>query len=405
MPALDAFVVHLRHELRNPVNAIVGYSQLLLEEARGEAISEAARLDLAHIEAAGLQLSRLIGEILDPAHSAYAEISEYAVRLRHAVRTPVTSVQGYAELILEEVEGTPLAEDLHRIHSAAGHLLEVTDAIERLYLVGSGETSRRSGDSPPTGVEMAAALEQPPETSSGGGVVLIIEDEENNRALLARRLQRQGHHVILAGNGREGLAIAENTAVDVILLDILMPELSGYEVLARLKENEALREIPVLMITALDDAASVIRCIGLGAEDYLAKPFDPLLLRARVSSCLRKKRTRDFECVFLRAVAAVTAAATTIEAGAFDPSSLDDVGRRPDALGNLARLFQRLGVEVAARERRLREQVQQLTVEIDQRKKDAQVAEITESEYFRGLVERVRGLSSRPSRRADRMPR
>jgi DNA-binding response OmpR family regulator len=405
MAALDAFIVHMRHELRNPVNAIVGYSQLLLEEEHGEDLSEAGRRDLGHIEATGLQLTRLIGEILDPVGSPDADISEYAVRLRHAVRTPVTSVQGYAELILEDVEGKPIGEDLHRIHSAAGRLVELTDAIERLYLLRSGATTLEPGESPPTAVEIAAALEQPSDTTSGGGVVLVIDDEENNRALLARRLQRQGHRVVLAAGGREGLALALGAAVDVILLDILMPDLSGYDVLARLKESDALKEIPVLMITALDDRDSVIRCIGMGAEDYLAKPFDPLLLRARVSSCLSQKRARDFERAFLRSVAVVTSAATAVEAGTFDPSSLDAVGRRPDALGNLARLFRRMGVEVATRERRLCEEVQQLTIQIDERKKDAQVAEITESEYFRGLVERVRGLSSRPSRRSDTIPK
>ena len=398
MAGLEAFVVHMRHELRNPVNAILGYSQLLLDEADGEALSASGRRDLTQIEAAGRQLSRLIDEILDPVGAPEADIAQYAVRLRHALRTPLTSVQGYAELILEEVEGSPVAEDLHRIHAAAGQLVTLTDAIERLYLLRSGAASLAPGDSPPEAVEAAATLEQASEAGSGGGLVLVIDDQEVNRALLERRLQRQGHRVVLAEGGQQGLELARSLAVDVILLDILMPDLSGYEVLARLKASDALKDIPVLMITALDDPASVIRCIGLGAEDYLAKPFDPLLLRARVSSCLSRKRARDFELAYLRGVAAVTSAATAVEAGDFDPSSLDEVGRRSDALGHLARLFQRMGVEVAARERRLREQVQQLTIAIDHRKKAAQVAEITESDYFRGLQERVRGLSSR---RAD----
>jgi hypothetical protein len=102
---------------------------------------------------------------------------------------------------------------------------------------------------------------------------------------------------------------------------------------------------------------------------------------------------------YLGGVAAVTSAATAVTAGNFDPASLEDVGRRPDALGNLARLFGRMGIEVAARERRLREQVEQLTIAIDEQKKAAQVAEITDTEYFRDLQERVRGLSSRRSER------
>lgn len=103
---------------------------------------------------------------------------------------------------------------------------------------------------------------------------------------------------------------------------------------------------------------------------------------------------------YLRGVAAVTSAATAVTAGTFQPTILDDVGRRPDALGNLARLFQRMGIEVAARERRLRDQVEQLTIAIDERKKAEQVAAITDSDYFRDLQERVNGLSSRRAARA-----
>ena len=163
--------------------------------------------------------------------------------------------------------------------------------------------------------------------------------------------------------------MAAREPVDLILLDVLMPGLSGYEVLSRLKADAALREIPVLMISALDQTASVTRCIALGADDYLTKPFDPLVLRARVNSCLRKKWARDFELAYLRGVGKVTAAALAVEAGSFTPESLDDVGERADPLGNLARLFQRMGVEVAARERRLRDQVEQLVIAIDEKTK------------------------------------
>jgi DNA-binding response OmpR family regulator len=394
---LDAFVVHMRHELHTPVNAILGYSQLLLEETDGGPLSEAGRRDLARIAAAGRQLSRLIGEILDPTSSPDADITEYAVRLRHALRTPVTSVQGYAEILLEEVEGVPMADDLRRIHSAAAHLVDLSDAVERLYLLRSGAAAVKSEESPPEAVAAAAVLDRPSETSGGAGTVLVIDDDESNRTLLARRLERQGHRVLLARGGRDGLTFAQHEAVDVILLDILMPDLSGYEVLARLKESDGTKEIPVLMITGLDDPSSVSRCIVLGAEDYLAKPFDPLLLRARISSCLSKKRARDFELAYLRGVAALTTAAATIEAGTFDSTSLDEVGCRPDTLGNLARLVRRMAVEVAMREQRLRQQVHQLTIEIDERKKAAQVAEITESDYFRELQKRASGLTSRRS--------
>ena len=161
----------------------------------------------------------------------------------------------------------------------------------------------------------------------------MIDDEEINRDLLTRRLAHQGHGVFAADRGEAGLALAARERVDLILLDVLMPGLSGYEVLSRIKADADLREIPVLMISALDQTASVTRCIALGADDYLTKPFDPLILRARVNSCLRKKWARDFELAYLRGVEKVTAAALAVEAGSFVPDSLDDVGRAVRSAG------------------------------------------------------------------------
>jgi two-component system, cell cycle response regulator len=204
---------------------------------------------------------------------------------------------------------------------------------------------------------------------------------------------------LTADTGEAGLAIAAAQSVDAILLDVVMPGLSGYEVLARLKQDANLRETPVLMITAVDGSASVTHCITLGADDYLAKPIDPIVLAARVRACVSKKRARDFELAYLRGVATVTEAAAAVEAGQFVPSILDAIASRPDALGNLARLFQRMALEVAARERRLGAQVHQLTIAIDEGKKAAQVLEITESDYFRDLKARAHHFSTRRAAR------
>jgi two-component system cell cycle response regulator len=136
----------------------------------------------------------------------------------------------------------------------------------------------------------------------------------------------------------------------------------------------------------------VIRCIGMGAEDYLPKPVDPLLLRARIGASLEKKRLRDQEVEYLLQVAHVTAAAAAVEAGEFTLASLDEVAARPDALGQLGRVFQRMAREVYAREQSLKQQVQELRIQIDEAKKAREVAEITESDYFRQLKERAQHL-------------
>ena len=130
--------------------------------------------------------------------------------------------------------------------------------------------------------------------SGDGPAILVVDDNEDNCYTLTRRLKRQGYdNVATAGHGREALELLAARPFDLVLLDVMMPDMDGYEVLETMKADPALRGIPVVMISALDEVDSVARCIELGADDYLAKPFDPTLLRTRVRDCLEKKRLRD----------------------------------------------------------------------------------------------------------------
>ena len=137
---------------------------------------------------------------------------------------------------------------------------------------------------------------------------------------------------------------------------------------------------------------SVVKCIEMGAEDYLPKPFDPVLLRARIGAGLEKKRLRDQEVEYLQQVSRLTDAAAAVEAETFDPDSLTSVAARDDELGQLARVFQRMAREVYSREQRLKQQVQQLRIELDEAKQAQQVAEIVETEYFQQLQARAHDL-------------
>src|SRR3954463_9875854 len=125
---------------------------------------------------------------------------------------------------------------------------------------------------------------------SESGSILVVDDDPINRRLLARALDALGHAVLTAANGREALAVIRDDEPDVVLLDIVMPEMDGVAVLEHIKADPALRDVPVIMVSALEDVEGVIRCIELGAEDYLPKPFDPVLLRARVRAGLDKRR-------------------------------------------------------------------------------------------------------------------
>ena len=136
--------------------------------------------------------------------------------------------------------------------------------------------------------------------SEDGPVLLVVDDNEDNRYTLTRRLKRRGYdNVVTAAHGRHALDLLAARPFDLVLLDIMMPEMDGYEVLETMKADSKLRDVPVVMISALDEIDSVVRCIELGAEDYLSKPFNPTLLHARVGACLEKKRLRDQEAAYL----------------------------------------------------------------------------------------------------------
>ena len=134
------------------------------------------------------------------------------------------------------------------------------------------------------------------------GRVLVVDDDPLNQALLTRSLEREGHRVGSARNGQEALEVLRETPFDVVLLDIVMPGLDGVSVLERLKRDRSLQHVPVIMISAVDEIDSVVRCIELGAEDYLPKPFNPVLLRARINAALAKKRLHEVERERVRGV-------------------------------------------------------------------------------------------------------
>ena len=131
------------------------------------------------------------------------------------------------------------------------------------------------------------------------GHILIVDDYRTNRLKLSMGLKQQGHTVAQAESGQQALDMLRAEPFDLVLLDIIMPEMDGYEVLRQMKSDAALRDVPVIVISAQDELESVVRGIELGAEDYLPKSFDPVLLRARIEACLEKKRLRDQEQAFL----------------------------------------------------------------------------------------------------------
>jgi CheY-like chemotaxis protein len=376
----------LRHDLRTPLNAIIGYSEMLLEDRAQPDLPELAT-ELRHIRAQGVRLLSRIDATLDSAGD------EPAGRLEHGLGRPLAGLLRRGERL--------------QACAAAAGLAEITPDLERIVLAARRfqalladlGTPERESATLRRGVGPLRGLGHPdPTTHTGPGTLLVVEDSELNRDVLTRRLERQGHAVTAVANGREALDQLGVERFDLVLLDIELPEMDGYEVLERLKADAAMRDLPVIVISALDEIESVARCIEMGAEDFLPKPFNPTLLSARVGACLEKKRLRDQEIAYLQSVAQVAQAAAAVEAGRFEPQDLDNVGARSDALGQLARVFQRMAREVRAREERLTRQVQELRIQVDEAKKASAVAEITTSDYFQKLQLRAQELRNRRDR-------
>ena len=342
-------VAELRHELRTPLNLIIGYGEMLLEDAE----TAERRSALERTLAAGRDLLDRINSAVPPSRGEITA-ADFEV-LRMSLREPQERILAATAELLPR-EGEPADPEFER------DVRRVRGAAERLMIVSLAQAH---------GVSHVAITVEHPTHDTGQGVptvrparILVVDDQEDNRAVLERRLQRQGHAVECVGGGHAALAQVRTASFDLVLLDVLMPDLNGLAVLERLKADPATRDIPVIMISALDDVASVVRCIERGAEDHLPKPFDPVLLRARIGACLEKKRLRDVELEYLREVGRVIQAATAVEAGTYAGGDLAEVAHRGDELGRLARVFDAMADQVRARERRLKDQVEALRQEI-----------------------------------------
>ncbi|MEX2181602.1 MAG: protein kinase [Gemmatimonadaceae bacterium] len=356
-PVTRETAAELRHELRTPVNHIIGYAEMLREDAAAESAT-AGQLD--GILAAARDVLVRINTALPPTGVA---MHDDLVALVAALREPQAAILTATAALLGGGADPQTATDVERIAQAARRLTEVA-------LPGSGVAqvappARREGPAGSTPTDGPSA--RPPAAPADGGAmgrILVVDDVEENRAVLARRLEREGYAVESVADGETALARVASGGFDLVLLDVLMPGLDGFAVLERIKRDPSTRSIPVIMISALDDMASVVRCIEHGAEDYLAKPFDPVLLRARIGVSLEKKRWHDRETDYLRQVTHVIEAAGEVEQGTYVPGTLASITARDDELGRLARVFDAMAAGIRAREVRLREQLRELRTDV-----------------------------------------
>ncbi len=210
-------------------------------------------------------------------------------KLRHDLRTGVGQILGYTELLEEEAEARELADftdDLGKIRTAADRLLLLFDGLfDGTEAVASAQTAAAGAT--------ASSEDNGAAEAEAGGRLLVVDDNEMNRDMLSRRLARQGYDVATAEDGEAALRAIEAEPFDLILLDVMMPGISGLEVLERLRKRYTLAALPVVMVTAMIESADMVRAFELGANDYVTKPLDMKVVLARTRTQLELKRITE----------------------------------------------------------------------------------------------------------------
>lgn len=288
LPAARVAATQLRHDLRTPMNAILGYGEML--------VAEAEELGIGHLKAqlqALHEASKSLLEGINEAVPASAEESEANPdKLRRTVRekldAPAQALLQQAKTVFDQAAGIEAAHaDLDRLVIAAGKLVALIGGLSS-----PAASDAQSG---------AASVEQTlgrlsrasAHAATAQGRLLIVDDNAMNRDVLSRQLVREGYDVMAAASGKEALEQLRLQEYDLVLLDVVMPQMDGLQTLAAIQGDPALADVPVVMLSALDEIAGVARCLEQGACDYLTKPVDPTLLRARVKSTLQIRYLRQ----------------------------------------------------------------------------------------------------------------
>jgi len=294
----------IRHDLKTPLNQIIGYGEMLLEDATDHTEAAAALRRLLDSAQACLETqTRLLGR----------EIEELLPGHFQELKEDQTARSAYMREILAELRAEPVSQDWVRDLDRLGNAVSDLGVLARKL---SAQGMAAAENPPLAKVSRAEATVQPlrrPGYDSGpdsgaaplqpgsgaparaGGRILVVDDNAGNRDMLSRRLEREGYYIETAEDGRQALSKLEAAPFDLVLLDIVMPELDGFAVLQTIRADPRWKEVAVIMISALDEIKNVVRCIEIGAEDYLPKPFDQVLLRARIGAILDRKRLRDEE--------------------------------------------------------------------------------------------------------------
>ena len=310
--SVSSRLAQARHDLRNPLGEIIGFSEILREEA-GDLGHTHLQTALAALTTNARKLLEKLDATLEPENlrdhpetveglrSAFVDYASGATLTVHDLNEKCCALPG-----------RPFLDDLTRIAAAAASLthgapfllvdLGETEHARASFQASDGVDRRTESETGGNTLFHRRAAARQTSAPLAGASILVADDNEANRALVTRRLVRNNHTIAHAEDGERALELLRKHPFDLVLLDVLMPKMTGHQVLSAMKADPVLRHIPVIMITGFDNLDSLIGCIECGAEDYLTKPFDPVLLTARIGSSLEKKRLRDTEQDLLRQV-------------------------------------------------------------------------------------------------------
>lgn len=290
----------LQQELLAPILSIEGHAELLKEQ-----ISDQDCLgDLEKIVTAATLTRSLIDKMLvaETRKRADAIRDSQRSRFKHDLRNSVGAISGYSEILIEELEDrNELGENartyLNHQLADSQKLLQMLESLfqsEREF----GEDSEQGLNVDITSVFESFERSDKDSAQVISGNILVVDDNDSNRNLLAHQLHRQGHTISTTPSGREALKLIRENKPDLILLDLFMPDMNGFDVLQEMHSDAALRAVPVIIITGLNDKDAAVKCIEAGAFDLLIKPVNPSLLGARVTACLERKAWHDKELAY-----------------------------------------------------------------------------------------------------------
>ncbi|MDP3178593.1 MAG: fused response regulator/phosphatase [Spirochaetaceae bacterium] len=278
-----------RHEARTRLNHIVGYCDILRQDVAEDGHGELAEL-FGRIGDSAVSLREPLAKRLGPALSQ--ETAE-------ALDSQLYGILFELVAMVQDAKGKVACFDDDYMSSDVDKLIEAGNAILELLSREGNETGRAVDGT--EGARIAFAEADLPKAPRPGRI-LIVDDDPLNRELLSRHLGRQGHDLTTVADGPSALKALAAESFDIAVIDVMMPGMNGFQLLEKLRASDGLSVPYIIVISALDDTQSIARCIQLGAEDYLPREFEPVILKARIESCLEKKRLKEEQELYVFAL-------------------------------------------------------------------------------------------------------